>query len=100
LIGLTKSTMSHSIIQMELDKLAKHLNLGKLMELKHRLLNTYVHAYQEKLCLINSEMKNNEFTSNGGFSLTVDYGELADLDERATKAGVDPYILFMKSKKE
>lgn len=45
-------------------------------------------------------MKNNPLTSAGGFSLTVDFSELADLDERATKAGADPYSLFLKYKKE
>ena len=65
--------------------------MEKEIDLKHRLLNTFVHSYQEKLCLVNNEMKNNAFTSAGGFSLTVDFNEFSNLEEKATKAGVDPY---------
>lgn len=58
--------------------MANKLALNDFMAIKHRLLNTYVHCYKEKLCL-NNDGEDPIAKANGGFALTVDFNEMVQL---------------------
>ncbi len=77
--------------------MANRLAVDSFIALKHRLLNTYVHNYKDKLCLANIDeevcgVKN----PSGTFSLTIDFNELVKLKQATEEAGWDPYTQFMK----
>lgn len=49
--GCIQSTISHSQLNKQRVELAKRLNVNNFLAVKHRLLNTYIHNYRDKLCL-------------------------------------------------
>ena len=78
--------------------MAHKLNLGSdFLAVKHRLLNTYVHNYKDKLCLTSED---DMISKKGGFSLTIDFNELALLKQATEEAGYDPYTFFIKMRKD
>lgn len=68
------------------------------MAIKHRLLNTYVHCYEEKLSLNNALDPVEQI--NGSFALTVDFNEMVKLKQAAEETGYDPYSTYIKQKRE
>jgi len=58
--------------------MAKKLNVGSFLEMKHRLLNTYLHSYKDKLCL-NQNGADDMPDDTPGISLTVDFEEFLNL---------------------
>lgn len=51
--GLSYNTISHSYLNQQRREMINNLSVNNFLEVKHRLLNTYVHNYKEKLGLTN-----------------------------------------------
>ncbi len=94
--GLSQTSISHSQLDKQRRDMADRLNVTSYLALKHRLLNTYVHSYQQKLCLNND--KNVDPEEIAGHSLTVDFNEMLYLRNQSQEMGYDPYTQFIKQR--
>ena len=56
---------------------------------KHRVLNTYVHNFQNMLCLNQRSKDADNFKSKDGFCLTVDFQEFDAMRQLAQGTGYD-----------
>jgi hypothetical protein len=72
------------------------------MACDHRLLNSYLHSYQEKLSLIDNRalyfsalIEPEELCT-----IAIDYDELNLLTHAANETGFDPYLQFIKNRAE
>lgn len=71
-------------------------NADNAFVIKHKLLNTYVHQYRDKLCLGNQELS--VTTKDPNQHITIDYDELLELQQATEEAGYNPYEQYMKNK--
>jgi hypothetical protein len=103
--GLVQSTLSHSQLNKRRSDMAERLgSLNSHLALKHRLLNTYVHGYKDKLSLNNVDEEGfggkKVAKPDAGCTLTIDFNELAMLKQATEEAGFDPYSQYMKMRRD
>ena len=70
-----KKNISLTNIHKECDVLEKKYKLKDETTRKHRVLNTYVHNFQNMLCLNQKSKEADNLKSKDGFCLTVDFSE-------------------------
>ena len=89
----TFKNISHATIQKQRDMLSVTIKpqVSTQIAFKHRLLNSYVGMYHERLCLKRSKKES---------ALTVDFDQLKKLTHATEHAGFDPYSNYVKNREE
>ena len=89
----TFKNISHATIQKQRDQLSVTIKpqVSTQIAFKHRLLNSYVGMYHERLCLKRSKKES---------ALTVDFDQLKKLTHATEHAGFDPYSNYVKNREE
>ena len=90
--GIQNMNVSHTHLHKQMAKVSSKLRAISYEAYQHRLLNTYIHHYKDKLCLANDTQ--NPLAND--FTLTIDFSELNELKQATEQAGFDPYTHYMK----
>ncbi|TNV80653.1 hypothetical protein FGO68_gene10165 [Halteria grandinella] len=100
--GVGNRNISHGRLKQERQELIKNIKpLTSQLAYKHRLLNSYVQLYRERLSLANTKADfQSSLTSAQApvtqCTITIDFDELHRLTHATEEAGFDPYSQYVK----